>query len=167
MKSGFLRRLRRDEKGTAAIEFAFLSVMFFAVIIVALDFAMYIMYRQRLGAAIEQGSMLAFNNRASIDTSQLNTYISTSSNLPGSPVTVSLKCNGADSCTNTNRQCACLSSDGQSFTVAGSCGASCSDGSTSGYYLGIVASYPYQSVVVPNKWLAGSTISRSSMVRLQ
>lgn len=167
MKKPFLKRLKSDDRGSATIEFAVFASMFFMVMMVALDFGMYLTYQLRLNAAVEQGSMLAFNNRNAIDAQQIDNYVAAASRLPGGTVTVDVECNGSSSCTNTSRQCACLSADGQSFTAAASCGSICPSGSTSGYYLGIEASYPYSAVVVPNKYLEGTNIRRTSMVRLQ
>lgn len=162
-----IRRLGSEEKGNATIEFALLSVMFFAIIMVALDFGLYLTYRLRMGAAVEQASLLAFNNRTNVDTTQLTNYITAGSQLSNGTVTVDIKCNGTATCVNTSRQCTCLSSDGKSYTSSASCGATCGNGSTSGYYLKIAASYPYEAVVIPDKWLDGMTINQSSIVRLQ
>lgn len=162
-----IRRLRSEEKGNATIEFAFLSVMFFAIIMAALDFGLYLTYRLRMGAAVEQASLLAFNNRANIDTTQLSNYIVAGSQLSSGTVTVDVKCNGTGTCVNTSRQCTCLSTDGKTYATAASCGATCGNGSTSGYYMKIAATYPYKAVVLPNKWLDGMTINQSSIVRLQ
>src|SRR3546814_3666456 len=110
--------------------FAVFSSMFFMVMMVALDFGMYLTYQLRLNAAVEQGSMLAFNNRNAIDAQQIDNYVAAASRLPGGTVTVDVECNGSSSCTNTSRQCACLSADGQSFAAAASCGAVCPSGAT-------------------------------------
>lgn len=163
--NGRMRQLRFDNRGNATIEFAFISLFFFSVMMVTLDFGMYLHYRLRLGAAVEQGGMLAFNNRSNIDATQISNYVIAASRLTGT-VSVDFKCNGSSSCTNTNRQCSCLAADGKSFTAT-SCGGNCSDGSTAGYYMNIAATYPYSAMVVPNQWLNGTTIAQSTMVRLQ
>ncbi|API58238.1 hypothetical protein BSL82_02075 [Tardibacter chloracetimidivorans] len=167
MKKLFIKRLKSDDKGSATIEFAVFASMFFMVMMVALDFGMYLTYQLRLNAAVEQGSMLAFNNRKAFDKQQIENYVAAASRLPGGTVTVDVECNGSSDCTGAIGQCVCLSPDGQSFTAADSCGKECTGGSTSGFYLSIDASYPYSAVVVPNKYLEGTNIRQTAMVRLQ
>src|SRR3546814_4681003 len=88
MKKLFIKRLKSDDKGSATIEFAVFASMFFMVMMVALDFGMYLTYQLRLNAAVEQGSMLAFNNRNAIDAQQIDNYVAAASRLPGGTVPV-------------------------------------------------------------------------------
>jgi hypothetical protein len=46
-------------------------------------------------------------------------------------------------------------------------GAACASGGNAGYYLKIVATRTFSSVAVPNRWLGGSAMTQTAVVRLQ
>ena len=160
-------KILRDRRGNASIEFAFLSLFFFAGVMVALDLGLYIQQKLKLGYAVEQGAMLAYNTKVGSTTSGISSYISTYSGTRVAP-TVTITCNGTTTC--GDGKCSCINATTGVFTLAGSCGAVCPAGSTtnsvSGNYLKIVASETYQAMVVPNRLLGGSTLSQTAVVRL-
>jgi len=165
-----LRTLRRDDRGTAAIEFALWSSILFVVMMVALDFAMFRVYQLRLGAAVEQGAMLSFNNREKLDDlSAISTYVRSAAALPGPAVSVQVSCNSTTAgCVSkaAGRSCTCIGGATPTFTAA-TCGASCAGGSTAGYYMILKATYTYSPVVIPNRWLNNRTMTERAVLRLQ
>ncbi len=167
-----IRRLGRDTRGVATIEFAAWSAVFFMGMLIALDFGMWRTYQLRLSSAVEQGSMMAFKNRATLngaDTDAIKAYIIAAAHVPTGDVTVQATCaNGTASgaCVATGRQCACISGSTPTY-VAAACGAACGDSTTAGYYLTISATVPYTPVVVANAALTGKTMADKVTVRLQ
>lgn len=167
-----LRRLRRDTKAAATVEFAVISVFFFLVVMGGMDIAMFYIQQSKLGGAVSGGTASAFQNRATVDYSGLQTYIRQASRAPaGTTVSVTTTCNGNATCTNTSRTCACLSQTG-TYVNAASCTAACTgtgmtSSSTAGYYLTINASYTYRPILLPQGFMTGKSIQRTSTIRLQ
>ncbi len=164
-----LLRLRDEQRGVATIEFALLSVMFFFVMTAGLDLAMWYQQRLRLDSAVEQGAMIAFNSRATVNTATIGTYVAAAAKLSAAP-TVTVGCNGGSSnCVNTSRTCACVSGTTPSPTyTTAACNAVCADGSLAGYYLNIKAVSTANTLLVPAAMLGGTmTQTRSAVVRLE
>lgn len=160
-----LSSLAREQRGVATIEFALLSVLFFFVMTAGLDIGMWYQQRLRLDSAVEQGGMIAFAQRASVDASAIGTYVGAAAKLSSAP-TVTITCNGA-TCVNTGRTCACISGSAPTYTAA-ACNATCADGSLAGYYLKINAVATSNTMLVPAAMLGGSmTQTRAALVRLQ
>ncbi|HWU04458.1 MAG TPA: TadE/TadG family type IV pilus assembly protein [Novosphingobium sp.] len=171
---GFLRwlgGLRRDRRGALTVEFAFWTALVFMVLLPVLDFALYVIEQQRLSTAVTSAAMVAYNDRSAsaLPTSQLTTYVSATSGFDSTAVTSALTCNGGlQSCSvaASARTCACVSGTPATYTASASCGATCSSGSLSGFYLTVSATHTHKSIV-PNPWLNGKTISSATTVRLQ
>ncbi len=169
MIARFLLCLRDDRRGMATVEFALLSVLFFGVMSAALDLGMWYQQRLRIDSAIEQGSMIAFNTRTTVDQAAIGTYVGAAAKL-STPPTVTVGCNGGTSnCVNTGRTCACVSGSTPTPTyTATACDAACADGSLAGYYMNIRVIATASTMVVPAAKLGGSmTQTRSAVVRLQ
>lgn len=165
MSGGVLRRLAREERGVATIEFALLSVLFFFVMTAGLDIGMWYQQRLRLDSAVEQGSMIAFNARASVDATVITNYVGAAARLASAP-TVTVTCNGG-TCANTGRTCACISGSAPTYTVL-ACTSTCTDGSLPGYYMKINAVATSSPMLVPAAMLGGTmTQTRTALVRLQ
>jgi Flp pilus assembly protein TadG len=164
-----LLRLRDEQRGVATIEFALLSVLFFFVMTAGLDLAMWYQQRLRLDSAVQQGAMIAFSSRASVNPSAIGTYVAAAAKLSAAP-TVTVGCNGGTSnCVNTSRTCACVSgtTPTPTYTTA-ACNATCADGSLSGYYMNIKAVSTANTLLVPAAMLGGTmTQTRSAVVRLE
>jgi Flp pilus assembly protein TadG len=163
-----LLRLAREQRGVATIEFALLSVLFFFVMTAALDLGMWYQQRLRLDSAVEQGGMIAFNQRTTVDATaaaSITTYVGAAAKLASSP-TVTITCNGG-ACINSGRTCACISGTAPTYTTA-ACNATCADGSLAGYYMKINAVATSNTMLVPAAMLGGSmTQTRTALVRLQ
>ena len=170
-KSSFrrLRALRRDERGVAAVEFGIWSVIFFLTMTVALDFGMYINYQLKLGGAVEQASVYAFNTRDNVNMTTIRDYAVAASGLTSPAPVVTVGCNGGTSnCVNAARKCACITGSAPTPTYTETtCGQACPAGGNAGYYLNIKAQYLYSPVLVPNRWLEGNKITETAVVRLQ
>lgn len=155
-----------DGRGTATIEFALLSVFFFISLTAALDIGLWYQQRLRLDSAVDQGAMIAFGSRASVDQAAIGTFVAAAAKL-SAPPTVTVGCNGgASNCVNTGRTCACVSGSVPTFTAA-ACNAGCADGSLAGYYMTIDASAASQTIIVSSSVLGGITQKRRAVVRLQ
>jgi Flp pilus assembly protein TadG len=158
-----LKRLFSDQDGVAAVEFAMASLLMFAVIMVGLDFGLYAQQKLRLGGAVEAAAVLAYNTQVGGTTTTISSYVQTAAKTIKTP-TVTITCNGTSTC--GDGKCSCLTSTG-GFTIAVSCNLACGSGAISGNYMKIVASEIYPAMIVPDKYLGGSTITQSAVVRLQ
>jgi Flp pilus assembly protein TadG len=165
MKS--LRTLFADRKGVAAIEFAFVSVFLFGILMVALDFGFYTQQRLKLGGAVEQAAIIAYNQQlgttATPSTATVSNYVQTYSGLKNAPV-ATITCNGTANC--GDGKCSCITSAG-GFSIVATCNLACPTGGLSGNYLQVSATATYNSVIVPDKYLNGGQMTQVAVVRLQ
>ena len=158
--------LLRNARGSATVEFALISLFLFGTISVALDFGVYARQKLTLGSAVEQAAIVAYNTQVDSDTTPISAYVRAASGTSHTP-TVAITCNGTTTC--GDGKCSCLTATG-GFSIVGSCNSSCSSvgsNALSGNYMKIVASAAYSSIVVPNRWLGGTTMTQSAVVRLQ
>jgi Flp pilus assembly protein TadG len=166
-----LARLRRAQDGVATIEFAFLSLFFFGIMTVALDFGMYVQEKLKLGQAVEQGVILAFNIRdgdaTTFKPATIQTFVKSTAKLTALPT---VTCNNMTCVAKASRGASdyrCINqSSGAILSTAQASGAACTGGGNAGYYLKIVATKTYRPMVVPNRWLGGTTMTQSAVVRL-
>ena len=164
-------RLRDNRKGVATVEFALWASLILAAMLPCIDFGLYLLNQSRLGAAVGQASILAYNMRDadSVNVNQLSQYVPAASGLASGSVTTSITCNGTQSCATpkTSRTCACPSgSRPVTYTPAASCGATCASGATAGYYLTVQGGYVHRSIAA-NPLLDGKTVTNETTVRLQ
>jgi len=156
--------LLRNRRGAATIEFALASLFLFATIMVALDFGYYTQQKLKLGSAVGQAAVIAFNQQTGSDTAGISNYVKAAAGTKATP-TVAITCNGTNAC--GDGKCSCISGSG-SFAIANSCNAACGGSDAiSGNYMKIVATTTYNSVIVPDRWLGGSTMTSTAVVRLQ
>lgn len=163
----FFSTLSNDRRGVAMVEFALWTSLIFGILLLSLDFAFYTLYKERLKRAVSEASLAAFYTKDNIDPAKIAIYVSATAGLPGNAPAVSLKCNGASNCVNSNRTYACLSGTDGTFTVAASANAACSSGGLAGYYLTISSSYQFHNIVLPNPLLDGRLMRATATVRLQ
>jgi Flp pilus assembly protein TadG len=158
------RLLLSDIRGVAAIEFAFVSLFLFGTITVALDFGYNAQQRLKLGNAVEQAAVVAYNQQTGSDTSTISSLVIAASGIKNAP-SVSVTCNGTTTC--GDGQCSCITSSG-GFALAATCNAKCPGSiAISGNYMKLAATATYNAVIVPDRWLGGSTIRSSAVLRLQ
>ena len=156
--------LFRDNRGVATIEFAFASLFLFATISVALDFGFNIQQKLKLGHAVEQAAILAFNQQTGSNTSTISNFVKAAAGTRNTP-TVTITCNGTSTC--GDGKCSCINSSG-GLVLAASCNATCAGSSAiSGNYMKISASATYNAVIVPDQYLNGGTMTSNAVVRLQ
>lgn len=160
--------LRRQE-GSATVEFALVSLFFFGIVMVGLDFGIYAQQNLKLGNAVEQASIVAFDARSTqpvVDKTQLTNYIT--SVVGGSP-TVTIQCNGGTACDASAGTPKCIGplyNGWPTFTALPNGSATCASGASAGYYVVIRAAKTYKAVVVPNKYLNNGTMQQQAVVRL-
>ena len=163
-----LARIRRDNRGAAAVEFALWSALFFVVALAGLDLADVYFKQSQIGSAVSAASIQAFAQRDSVDFAAIPDYVRSVAEL--SDLTVTVACNGiVASCTNTARTCACLNQSGAFTAVA--CAQACTgsgmtSGVNAGYYLTITASRAVTPLLLSSS-LTGRQISQTVTVRLQ
>ena len=164
--SHLISLLRRQE-GSATVEFALVSVFFFGIVMVGLDFGIYAQQNLKLGNAVEQASIIAFDARSAqpvVDKTQLTNYIGAV--VGGSP-TVTIQCNGGTACNTASSKCiGALYNGWPTFTDPPNGSATCSSGASPGYYVVIRAARTYRSVVVPDKYLNNGNMQQQAVVRL-
>ncbi|MXO89066.1 TadE/TadG family type IV pilus assembly protein [Alteraurantiacibacter aestuarii] len=164
-----LSGLKADNKGVAAVEFALWTTAFFFSVMVAIDFGTFFLERGKLNGAVGAAAVSGFNTADNVNFGSMPGYVRSLTGEPATAVTIS--CNGtANSCTNLNRTCACLKSNGT--YVSASCGNTCTGtgvtaGSTAGYYMTINATNPFTPMILPNSALADTVLSQQATVRLQ
>jgi len=164
------RTLIGNRRGTATIEFALMSLFMFGTTMVALDFGFYTQQKMKLGSAVEQAAILAYNKKigtsaATSDTSLISNYVRDYSGLKTTP-TAAIKCNGTTAC--GDGRCSCINATTGAISVVGTCNAVCTgSASYSGNYLQITATATYNSVIVPDTYLGGKTMTQTAVVRLQ
>ena len=108
-----LLTLLRARKGSATIEFAMTSLFLFGVIMVALDFGFYTQQKLKLGSAVEEAAILAYNSQS---TTGAIPYVQTYANNKVAP-TVTVTCNGVSTC---DGKCSCITATG-TFTAPANC----------------------------------------------
>lgn len=169
MRNSPFASLRRDETGVASVEFGLWSIGFFMILMVAIDFGLFFIERGKVNEAVAAAAVASFEEADNVNFTILPTYVRSIADNQSIAVTAS--CNGvAGSCTNLNRACACLKTDGS--YVAQTCGDVCTGtdmtaGSTAGYYLTITANQGFEPVVLPNGLLSDSGMTQFATVRLQ
>lgn len=162
-----LLRFGRDRRGVATVEFALWSLLILSVLLVSADFGIFALNKLRLKRSVSEASIAAFNARGNLDPNRVAQYVVASAHIPGTPPTVSVTCNGGETCINTGRKCGCISLANGAFSMAGSCNAACPSGGLSGYYMTISAKTTYRHVILRNPWLDGQDITARVTVRLQ
>lgn len=158
-----MRSLIKSRDGVSTVEFALFVVLFMGVFVIVVDFGWYFIQKRALTQAVASATVSAFANRTAVSFDAVPGTVQSASGLDSASVAVT--CNGAASCTNTSRSCACLSAAG-TYTAA-TCGSACGSGLTAGYYMTIKARYTYKTLIMRGKYLDNSTMASSATVRLQ
>lgn len=161
-------RLAGDERGAAALEFALISVFFFGLVSVGLDFGAYASQKLKLGSVVEQAAIIAFNTRETIDPAAIAAYVKTAAGLAATPA---VTCNGMTCAAAASRGATdyrCINqTNGEIDTAAKALGDACAGGGIAGYYLKIAATKTYAATIVPDRYLNNATMAQTALVRLQ
>jgi len=166
------RKIALDTGGAVAVEFAIWSAMIFMIVLVSLDFGVYLLHAGRIASASEQAAIVAYNRRDAgpVDANLLGKFLNDSARVPGGAVRTNVTCNGSSGACQAEpalRQCVCVSGSAPSYTASESCGDVCSSGATSGYYVTLESEYDFKPFVGANPMLKGKVIGQSVTVRLQ
>lgn len=168
-RPAFLRGLARDRRGASSVEFALSMMMVLSVVLIGLDFGVYVMQKKQLWEAISRASLYAMANSDSVTSTQMSSYVQGSLSLPGTAPTVNVTCNGSSTCVTTGRTCSCLtvSAGGTPSFTSATCSTSCGNGSRSGYFMTVTATYPYRALFGNNPALSGRIMAATTTTRLQ
>jgi Flp pilus assembly protein TadG len=144
-------RLRR---GSAAIEFAIacpVMLIFFGGLV---DFGLALWDKSTLANAVAQGAYYAYVTGTNVASTNVQTLVQNSTSLNGVHATV------------TGPACYCITGTPLAL-VAATCNTACSDTTTSGYFVKIVANYTYPSILPVYSHLNNPTLTESTIVRLK
>jgi Flp pilus assembly protein TadG len=160
-----LRRLRKSGRsGVAAFELTLLLPVLVAIFLGLADFSLAYHQELQVDATLASAAEFAFTdgqtNTGSTLTSDITNFIGVIS--PG--LTASAVYNDNDT---TVGDCYCVTGSPPSYTLASSCGAACSDGSTSGKYVSITVSFTYTPLFAADKLFFSGPISQTVTQRLQ
>lgn len=156
---GFLPKLHdlaRRRDGVALVEFALLIPIFALLCIATIDFGLAFYSKLRLSEGVAQGAQYAFMTGATIQASQVQTVVQTTSGLSGVAVNVTYNSNA----------CYCLSGS-PAAEVTQVCGTPCTNGAQPGKYISIAATYAYSPIFAGYNLIADPTIAENATVRLQ
>lgn len=131
-----LARLRGDDRGVSAIEFAFVAPVIAVLIIGIIDFGMGLWKEMEVANAAQAGAAYAAAKGWSSGVSGIESAVASAtslSSITASPVPTWPPWCG---CPNTS-----------SGIAATSCGSPCSDGSTAGHYVTVYAQAPYSTIL--------------------
>lgn len=168
----FAKTLCKDTSGAVAVEFALWSVLLFMVVLVSLDFGVYLLQAGRIASASEQAAVVAYNRRdeGAVNSAALEQLLNSAARVPGSAVRTKVTCNGSSGACNVApaaRQCACVSGTTPTYKSSSACGDICPSGATSGYYVTLESEYDFKPFVDANTLLEGKVIRQSVTVRFQ
>jgi Flp pilus assembly protein TadG len=149
-----LRDLLRAPGGTAAVEFALVAPILMGMLVPVVDLSMAFAQRMEVQQAAQAGAQYALLHAwNSNSATNIAAAVTAASNLPGLSATPA-----------PSQFCGC---PGGSAITSTTCGSTCSDGTTAGYYVTVSAQYTY-TPVVPYSVLGSSvTLSSQSTVRTQ
>jgi Flp pilus assembly protein TadG len=155
--SGFvtcLCRLLGCNRGVAAIEFGLAAPIVLAALVPVADLGMAFSQQQQLRQAVQAGAQYAATHPWNL-------------NAPtaiASAVTAATPLSGIAISPAPYQQCGCP--NGSGITTA-SCGYTCSNGQTAGYYVAVSAQLPYTPVLPYSLLGSSTTLSAQSMIRIR
>lgn len=144
----------RNQRGTAAVEFALVATVLTAMLPAATDLALAIWANQQVGNAARAGSEYAAINCWDSSTSAVSTTCATNVSTAATSAT-------SRSVTATpSNYCGCDSASGASGTAPQTCGTACPDGSKAGTYVSVTTKTSYNPIF-PAMW--GALLTSSSL----
>jgi Flp pilus assembly protein TadG len=162
------RRIARDERGVAAIEFALLSTVFLIILAGVVDVGRFIYTASALDAAVSAGAQYAENNAALVASNpatlgtDVGNVVNNTNGTAWASSTVDVN-NGNDS---TGCYCPSGTPGNWSWGSAVACQSSCGGGGVAGQFVTITASCNFSSLF-PSFGFVPATISRSAIVETQ
>ena len=149
-----LRDLLRAAEGTAAVEFALVAPILMGMLVPVADLSMAFAQRMQVQQAAQAGAQYAL----------LHPWNSSSASNISNAVTAASNLSGVSASPAPFQFCGCPNG---SAIASATCGSTCSDSTTAGYYVTVSARYTY-TPAVPYSLLGSSvTLSAQSTVRVQ
>ena len=152
---------RRDRRGVAALEFALVCPVLLTFFGGVVDLGLAVWSKSCLANAVAQGAQYAYRTQqtgTNVTQTQIRNFVLHVSTLPSANISVS---------DTTVPGYYCMSTATSPPTLATSTsGANCSDGTKSGLYVKVSATYTYPALMPAYSYMAGRTITESTWVRL-
>ena len=149
----FVRRLRRDRSGAAAVEFGLVAPMLVALLVPMVDLGMGTYNKMRVQDAAEAGAQYALSHGYS--TSSITSAAQNATSL-GATVSVT-----------PSEACGCITATGtvdtSSYGSPPCTPNACSDGSTPGTFVGVATQTTYTPLLAPTTSL---TLNGTAVVRI-
>ena len=146
----FMRRLRRDRSGVAALELALVSSILVGILIPTFDLGMGAYQKMRVQDAAEAGAQYALTSGYSA--AAITSAAQNATSL-GAGVTVT-----------PSESCNCITGGTIGSSVA--CGSTCPDGSTAGTYVTVATQATYTLLVSYPGLASPMTLNGSAIVRI-
>ena len=178
--------IRKDNRGIAAIEFAFIVPVFLILLMGTVDMAQMLLACYRLDQAVAAGSQYAVINSSSVNStggatlaSNIATIVANANGSASANNTVVVNNGPTVTITNghstsggtaTNADsCYCPSGSPPSWTWGSSstCSSSCSGGDQSGKYITVTANAAYTPILTIYGFLTNGTITQNAVIRTQ
>jgi len=186
MKACAVIKKRMDQKGIAAVEFAFIVPVFLVLLMGAVDVGQMLLAYYRLDQAVAAGAQYAMLNASSVNStsgatlaSSIATVVANANGTASANNTVVVNngpavtiTNGTPSSSGTASNadnCYCPSGSPPSWTwgSASACSSSCSGGDQSGKYVTVTANVAYTPILKIYGFLNNGTLTQSAAVRTQ
>ncbi len=148
------KRIAGSRRASAAIEFAIACPTMLLMFCGMADYGLALWDKSMLANAVAQGGYYAFLTGTSVSGATVRTMVQNASTLSGVTATV------------TGPACYCITGTPLALASA-TCGATCTDGTTVGSFVKVVATYTYSSILPAYSELNNPTMTRQTIVRLQ
>lgn len=153
--AAWMRRLLRCDRGVAAVEFGLSAPLLLGVIVPVADLGIAFSRHQQLQHAVQAGALYAASHP----------WSQSAATAIASAVTTATPLSGISVSPAPYQQCGCPGSGGGITTAT--CGSTCNNGETAGYYAVISAQLAY-TPILPYSVLGSSTIlTAQSMIRIR
>lgn len=177
------RKLWRDRRATALVEFGLISPIFLATLGASIDLGQAVLTKFHLASTLATASDYALNSASTVGTSGDGTLASTLASLAASAnatnwANASVVVNNGSSASvtggtaatsgTTSNSCYCPTGSGASVVwgSATTCGSTCAGGGVAGKFVQITVSRAYTTLIIPSPMVA-STLSAASVVQVQ
>lgn len=148
--SAICRGVAKDREGAAAVEFAFIAPILALLLLGLIDLGMGFSAQMSVSQAAQAGTYYALLN--GYDTSAIGNAVQNASNATGIAG-------------NASEACGCPTSSGG--VAPATCGNTCPNGLTAGFYVTVNAQYQYATILPYPGLNSPMTLSANSVVRIK
>jgi len=167
----FLPSLRRDRRGTSAVEFGFALPILLAVLGGMTDLGLLERARGQLAEAVDAGGQYAVSTGTTATAANIEAAMCAAAN----PISSSCAATGSPTVTvsSTAPTCGCVTNSSGTITLAtAACGATCTGsatagGATAGSFVSLSAQYTYSPITPGLSNMVATTLTQKAWVRLQ